>query len=252
MEKRGVTPAEMPDGGVQTGAAEGGFLAAGTRWQTPLYVVDGEVDGPTVLLVAGIHGDEAAGPVAVERMRTWRLERGRLLLVPQANRPALSRSRRRAPGTPFGDLNRNFPRSADDAPRGKMARALWDVVLSIRPDWVLDLHEGFDVNRQNKRSVGSSVLYVPVGEHRRQAERLAHAVNATLDPERHFTLLRWPAKGSLSRAAWDQLGISGMILETTKNEQPLECRVAQHELMVGELLLDLAMLAGSGSPGEPA
>lgn len=226
-------------------------LAAGTRWETPCHLLESGADGPTVLLVAGVHGDEPAGPLAAERMRSWSLFRGRLLLVPRANQPALARGTRRAPGTRFADLNRNFPRAAGDAPRGTMARALWNAVTAARPDWIVDLHEGFDFNRTNKESVGSSVLHFPKDASRRQAERLVRAVNATVDAEeRQFTLLGWPARGSLARAGRDQLAISGLILETTRGSQPLELRVAQHELMVRELLSDLAMLAGL--PGEPA
>lgn len=196
-----------------------------------------------MLLVAGVHGNEPAGPLAAARMLDWSLSCGRLVVVPHANRPALARNTRRAPGTRFGDLNRNFPRAQGDAPRGTMARALWQAALALRPDWLIDLHEGFDFNRANDKSVGSSVLYIPVGEGRRQAERLASAVNATVAAAGlHFTLLRWPARGSLSRALWEQLGTPGLILETTRGKQPIELRVAQHELMVAQLLGDLAML----------
>ncbi len=123
--------------------------------------------------------------------------------------------------------------------------ALWRTLAAVQPDWVLDLHEGFDFNRENDKSVGSSVLCIPRGESQRQGERLVRAVNATVTaPERQFTLLRWPARGSLSRAAWEQLGIPGLLLETTRRRQALELRVAQHQLMVAELLADLSMLAG--------
>jgi len=224
-------------------AAEAGILAAGTRWATPYYVVDSLAEGPTLLLVAGVHGNELAGPLAAERMRRWSIVRGRLVLVPRANQPALARHTRCAPGTRFGDLNRNFPRAEADAPRGTMAQALWCAVMAAEPDCLVDLHEGFDFNRANDKSVGSSVLYIPKADNGDQAERLVRAVNATVGaPERYFTLLRWPARGSLSRAAWEQLGIPGLILETTRQKQALELRVAQHELMVAELLSGLAML----------
>ncbi len=229
-------------------------LAAGTRWETHCYASDSGQEGPTVLLVAGVHGNEPAGVMAAERMRRWRPLRGRLVLVPRANQPALARGTRRAPATRFADLNRNFPRTPDDAPRGTLARALWQLLTWMQPDWVIDLHEGFDFNRTNPDSVGSSVLYVPAGDSRSRAERLARAVNATVsEAARQFTLLRWPARGSLSRAAWEALAVPSMILETTRGGQPLELRAAQHELMVAELLDDLQMLpqgtrADAGAP----
>ncbi len=227
-------------------AAEAGILAGGTRWETPFYLVDSGRDGPTVALVSGVHGDEVAGPLALEGMLAWELERGRLWLVPRASQPALGRGTRHAPRSRFPDLNRNFPRAEGDEPRGTIAGALWQAIQATQPDWVLDLHEGFDFNRVNKRSVGSSVLCLSTDDSRRQAERLVRAVNATVAaPAHHFTLLGRSARGSLCRAVFDQLGIPAMILETTKKKQPLEVRVRQHQLMVRELLTDLAMLARS-------
>ncbi len=223
------------------------MIADGTRWATSYYVLQAPEAGPTVLVISGVHGDESAGPVALDAMRCWPIAHGRLILVPRANEPALARGTRRTPDTRFPDLNRNFPAHDGDAPRGTMARALWSVLIATRPDWVVDLHEGYDFHQKNPKSVGSSVLYYPTDTNRRQASRLMRAVNSTVtEPERHFVLLRPPVRGSFSRAASQLLGIPAMILETTKKDQPLELRVAQHHLMMTQLLVDLGMLPGTG------
>ena len=218
-------------------------VATGTRWETPVYVVEGIADGPTVMILGGVHGDERAGVGAAEEMRCFNIARGRLVIIPRTNVPALARGTRRAPKTQFSDLNRNFPRHPGDAPRGTLARALWAAIHELQPDYVIDLHEGYDFHRHNKKSVGSSVLYYPSDAGERVARRLVKAVNVTIpERERRFALLRPPVRGSLVRAAQEQLGISSLILETTKNHQPLEVRVNQHLLMTAELLDHLGML----------
>lgn len=226
-----------------------GVIAEGTRWATNYYVVQAAEAGPTVMVISGVHGDEQAGPVAADDMRSWPLVRGRLILVPRANQPALARGTRRTLDTRYPDLNRNFPVHDGDAPRGTMARALWSVLIATHPDWVVDMHEGFDFHRVNAKSVGSSVLYFPTDTNRHQASRLMRAVNRTVTLDVHrFVLLRPPVRGSFSRAASQLLGIPAMILETTKKDQPLATRVAQHHLMMAQLLGDLGMLAGTDAP----
>ena len=38
-----------------------GWLAKGTKWETPFYVRVSGQDGPTVVITGGIHGNEPAG-----------------------------------------------------------------------------------------------------------------------------------------------------------------------------------------------
>jgi predicted deacylase len=79
-----------------------------------MVTVGGE--GPTALLLAGVHGDEYEGPVAL--MRLWRALdpaalRGRLILLPALNAPAVRAATRCSPldagGPNAGNLNRAFP-----------------------------------------------------------------------------------------------------------------------------------------------
>ena len=77
-------------------------LAAGTKWATPYYIVEGAQPGPTVLLTGGLHGDEPAGARAAEQIRHWPITRGRLVIVPRANEPGLAAGTRHLPGSPRG------------------------------------------------------------------------------------------------------------------------------------------------------
>jgi len=234
-----------------------GVLAEGTPWQTLYHVIEAEAGavtaGPTLLVIAGVHGDEPAGARAAEQIRHWPLVRGSLVVVPRANAPGLHANKRGLPGEPEGrcDLNRNFPRdTASDAARGEAARAIWRFVRQRKPDWILDLHEGkaFRVSHEpaagERKSVGSSVIYFKDPALDPIARRMRDAANATeADPERQFVLIdRGPFSGGLVSACVRHLGMRGMILETTYNHQPVSLRTRQHRAMVGVVMRHLGMI----------
>ena len=117
----------------------------------PTVVVAGREPGPTVLLVAGVHGDEYEGQIVLaEFARTLDPDRlrGRVVLVPRAN-PLACRAGRRTSPQDGGNLARLFPGNA----RGSITAALADAInrhLLPLADAVLDVHAG-----------GSSLDYVP-------------------------------------------------------------------------------------------
>ena len=222
-------------------------LAVATRFETTYHLLESGRPGPTVLVVAGIHGNELAPPEAARRLLEWRLRRGRLAVIPEANLTALRARSRYSPGELFSDLNRNFPTASRSEPRGVLATAIWTNLAKLGPDWVLDLHEGWGFNRRNKKSMGSSVVVVPdarvVAKTRPLARRLVERVNATLpDPSRHFTVIEPGPAGSFARSATERLGIPSFVFETTRVGQPLELRVTQHLILVREALEALGML----------
>lgn len=117
----------------------------GAHFLTPtvvLHVLEAKEPGPTVLMQAGIHGDEVAGVHALEEMLEEGLApaRGRLLVCPRMNVPAYRARQRAAPGGL--DLNRCFPGDASAPEREKrLARTFMDLVLDERPALVCTLHE---------------------------------------------------------------------------------------------------------------
>lgn len=227
-------------------------LSAGTGDETPYFETRGPRGGPTILVVAGIHGDEPAPPLAAERVRHWQLRRGTLVTVPRANPRALARRSRLLPGERFADLNRNFPTRAGDEPKSPHARQLWSLVTRTRPHVLLDLHEGWGVHRLDPATMGSSVVFVPdervTATTAPLAATLLHQVNATVaDPRRHFELISPGPAGSLARSATEVLGVPTLVLETTRIGQPVPLRVEQHLTMVRALLESLGMLDGAGA-----
>jgi hypothetical protein len=238
--------------GVVAGLAPSGWLAEGLPTATPFYVNTGNAEGPTVLLIAGMHGDEPAGPCAAEEILSWPLRRGKLIILPRANVLALAANSRITPGDPTNsaNLNRAFPpKAGGENTTRRLATAIWELVETQKPDWVIDLHEGSGFRSQATNTVGSSIIPATSPEARQDAELMVRAVNETItETNRLFMLLRQPVQGSLARAAADDLGLRSMIVETSIRSQPLSLRARQHRLAVHALLQKLDMLDPSATP----
>lgn len=124
--------------------------------------------GPRVLLMAGNHGDEYEGQVALMKLLRA-LEpkdvRGRLIFLTSANYPAAMAGTRTSP-IDQGNLNRSFPGDADGGVTEQIAFYIEHVLLP-QCDYVLDLHSG-----------GSSLMYIPSGLVRRHDDpaKMAKAI----------------------------------------------------------------------------
>lgn len=225
-----------------------GLLGQGTTWETPWHVVDSGRPGPTVLVVGGMHGNEPAGFRAAEQIKHWPITRGTLVVLPRVNRLGLAAGKRWAPDHRNDrlrrDLNRNFPTRDREKPLTPLCRAVWNFVGEHEPDWVFDLHEGFDFHRRNPKSVGSSVIAFP--QHSEFAEILQQAVNEGVEPDQRFVVLAksGPVAGSLARACGEQLAANSFILETTFKEQPVSLRTRQHRRMVATALVRIGLVEG--------
>ncbi len=125
--------------------------------------------GPAVLAMAGNHGDEYPGPVALLHLwRELRLEdlRGTLILIPCLNPPAAQAAARLSPLD-----GRNFNRCFPGDPAGTVSEMLAHFLsteLFPRVDTVIDLHTG-----------GRSLAFLPC----------AH-MHAVPDPEQYLRMKR--------------------------------------------------------------
>ncbi|GAB5445733.1 succinylglutamate desuccinylase/aspartoacylase family protein [Gymnodinialimonas sp.] len=99
--------------------------------------------GPTLVISAGVHGDEYEGQIAVANLirdlQTSDL-RGRLILLPMLNFPAAEVARRVSP-IDQGNLNRLFPGEAKGTPTAMIAHFHEEVILPLA-DYAVDLHSG--------------------------------------------------------------------------------------------------------------
>lgn len=219
--------------------SSGSELAAGTRFATLYYVNESGVNGPTVMIIGGMHGNEPAGYLAARRFAKVRPRRGRLIVIPEANRLAV-KAGARIGGHP-GDLNRDFPRTRSENPDSTLAKSIWSLVMQTKPDYLLDLHEGYDFHKQNSRSVGQTIIYYPKGDTVKMAQAMQSSANARISDSRHeFSLMKYPVKGSLARSSSMFTRAKTMIIETSKR-QPIDVRVDQHTNMINAALERLGM-----------
>ncbi len=116
-------------------------MADGTRLCLPVNVLIGEHSGPTLLMVAGVHGNEYEGIMA--QLELWEELApeeisGVVLMVPVANPPAFRAGFRRNPEDMI-DMNRAFPGRMDGAVTEQLAYRLYHDVAT-RADMVLSMH----------------------------------------------------------------------------------------------------------------
>jgi hypothetical protein len=111
----------------------------GSDQEVEVYHLFGRERGPTVLIFAGIHGDESAGYLAADRFVRLKLLKGNLIIVPRLNLYAILTGKRT--GLSGKDMNRKFhPSEEDKDPDDKivgLAKSLMD-----RADLILNLHQG--------------------------------------------------------------------------------------------------------------
>ncbi len=117
-------------------------LAGWANLMMPVAVLkNGE--GPTALVMAGNHGDEYPGQVAVLRLMKEldpRSVRGRIILIPALNVPASKAATRLSP-LDGKNLNRSFPGRADGTVTEMVAHYLTTVLFPLA-DIVIDMHTG--------------------------------------------------------------------------------------------------------------
>lgn len=206
-------------------------LSRGTPYETATYVVQSKEPGPCVVIVGGCHGNEPAGAYAANEIRKWTITRGKLVIIPRMNPPALELDQRFMPKETkdLRDLNRNYGAE----PKGVVATSIWEFITKHNPDWVLDLHEGYDFNVKNPKSVGSSVIACNDPASLGAAKLMLAAVNqCLLREDLPFQKRGPPIKKSLAWAAGKYLKIPAMTVETTTKSQALSFRVRQHRIMV--------------------
>jgi predicted deacylase len=100
-------------------------------------------NGPTAVLFGGNHGDEYEGPVTLMNLaRELSPEqiRGRLIIIPMLNHPAVVAGTRLSPLDGV-NMNRAFPGRSNDTITGMIAHFVSSRVLPLA-DLVIDIHSG--------------------------------------------------------------------------------------------------------------
>lgn len=192
------------------------ILAPKTSFSTPYYVVHGEKKGATMMIVAGIHGNERASVTAAKRLvrlagsGSIRVRRGTLIIVPIVNQTAYRKNIRGVP-----DLNRTFPRSPGQPAQHALSRALFRLAKEHRLSWYLDLHEANGLSALSPRRLGQTLIANSGNGSLPSARRLIGSINRTISKKsRHFNLRIRELPGSSRTAAARLLRARAVTVET--------------------------------------
>jgi predicted deacylase len=113
-----------------------------TEIEIPVLIERSKLDGPTLLVLGGIHGDEINGMEIVRRLifdKKAKPERGAIICIPIVNVMAfLNLERKFADGR---DLNRSFPGNKNGSLAAQVAFTISKEIIPLA-DFVIDLHTG--------------------------------------------------------------------------------------------------------------
>ncbi|MGM0653042.1 MAG: hypothetical protein ACQES4_09730 [Bacillota bacterium] len=210
------------------------LLMEGTLRETTLYMIESPVEGPTVMVIGGVHGDERAGYLAADSIANWAIDCGRLLVLPRANVPSITVQERNAPEG--SDLNRVFPGSYDNIDKTyALAAEIFKVMSDYEPMWVIDLHEAEYCEHKFRGALGQTFIYPYEGSSPDIISELLISVNRAVYSEKdQFMLLRGSARGSAIEAA-QLIGSESVIIETCM-QMDLEDRIRYQRQAVSSLL----------------
>ncbi len=219
------------------------IIGEGEKWETKGYVQSSDNSGFKVFIIGGIHGNEPAGFLAAEELLSEiKIQNGKVIIIPRANQKAINSDRRFPEGSQ--DLNRSFGKSSSTNWTESLAKEIFDFLGKFDVDIIIDLHESKDFYREDPKSVGQTIIYNGQGEKIIMFMELIETINEQLPPVQAFSLLSPSYPGSLTRFAYEELGIISIIVETT-TKLPLEERIDQQKKIVLTTLNLLGLENGS-------
>ncbi len=122
-----------------------GQLPSDTDINVQAHIFRARQEGPTILLLAGVHGDEINGIEIIRNflyhMNIKKLFRGSLIVIPVLNIFGFINFNRSVPDGK--DVNRSFPGSFKGSLASRIARTLTQYILP-QVDYIFDFHTGGD------------------------------------------------------------------------------------------------------------
>ena len=173
-----------------------------TELKIPIIVSHSNQKGPTVLLSAGLHGDELNGIEIVRQVIVEKINRpqiGTIICMPLINIFGFVNQSREFPDG--RDLNRVFPGSGHGSLASQFAYNLMEYIVPL-VDYVIDFHAGGRAR--------FNVPQVRVEQGKPELEEMAQAFQAP------FLMYSDNIEGSF-RSACDKLGVNYLLFEGGKS-----------------------------------
>ncbi|WP_127584703.1 succinylglutamate desuccinylase/aspartoacylase family protein [Paenibacillus koleovorans] len=213
------------------------FASLGRELEMPVMAVKGYAEGPTLLVTAGIHGDEFEGMAAIRSVfQQLAPEKvfGSFIGLPVCNVLAYEHQTRESP--PYADglnLARVFPGKSTGSYTERLAYSLFEFVtrnLNPETDVLLDFHSG-----------GTKYEFVPLIALHRNAPKRAEAEHLI----RRFGIDRlWeiPVNPGTLNGAVSEYGITTIATETTGRGAAREEDIRQYVTGIHAVMHVLGMM----------
>ncbi len=248
---------------------------AGTEWEATGTIHHSGVDGPRVMVLGGVHGNEPGGWLGAEAVANWEVQRGSLIVLPRLNWRSAAAFARTLDG--FGDLNRLYPGHPEGLPMARMAAEVTALAEFWRPMFLWDMHESWGFFNERGENGGTAFIGQTVTTADltggRIVEDVVRRVNGAIAAREELTLRSRPGgvfggggnndgpsrtpspeelamrtlpdgtrgSSSLSMGRFVE-GVSPVLVEMGQMDQSETRRSELHQLLVRELLTDLRMV----------
>ena len=228
-------------------------IMEGTTLETEVFVFTSTIEGPTIFITGGTHGDEVAGWKAAEKLITKEYYEkfiGTVIVIPYLNKLACELEQRYPGvsskgsynGETYSDLNRAFPGKEDGTITEKLAYAICEEVKRYSPQYVVDLHESrgsYDPDETGRYKLGNELLYAN-GKSSLMCEDILEIFNRDFlsAGDTRFNQEGPGVAGSFNEYYGQTLKLYGFTIETNR-KLSVEKRVSQ-QLTILEILFDYA------------
>ncbi len=201
---------------------------------TKAYYYDTGIEGKSIVIVGGIHGDEIAGWQAADllhkSLKTY-ITSGKVLIIPHVNQVAINEERRY--GENYGDLNRTFLGEGDKESVA-LSNEIRERIYEFEPDLIIDHHESLN-NYMNKR-LGNTIIITDVKNNLLSGLEILDIINPQIEDDLPFIIETNPPIGSINRTLSEELEILVVTIETNR-ELELNKRI-EEQLIVATSIIE--------------
>ncbi len=233
----------------------------GTNHELEVYKIYGRQDGPTMLIIGGIQGDEPGGFLSADSYADIKLEKGNLIVIPRTNFYSIMLYNREVKGV---DMNRLFDKAPNDW-QGDIVNKIKeymkesDIFLNLHDGWGFHYPEyiswhkspdrfGYSVIVDEEEFTCSNGKTLKLGEMARKAMDAANAKIPDDDPKKHYFNTETSKSSSRFKsmrksATWyavSDLCIPAFGIEGSKNMK-LDKNVLYHNYVINEFMKNIGI-----------
>ncbi|PZT47525.1 hypothetical protein B6S12_08620 [Helicobacter valdiviensis] len=229
-----------------------------TKQNTPfdIYHLKGDEEGPTLLVIGGIHGDEPGGYFTPSLLlSSYKINKGNLYVIPNLNPDSILAFRRGI----YNDMNRKFATIKPNDPDFNNVAKIKELITSNEVDFIINLHDGHGFYREkwenaifNPKAWGQTYVIdqktldnVPFGN----LDEITKKIETKLNRQLHYDFHTFGVRNTQTRFKDEEQQNSltffaithlkpSIAIETSKNIKELDLKV-YYQLSSIEALMEI-------------